>query len=278
MHKEIVLIACPDQQGLIHHITGVIKRHGLNITDTHEFVDHIIDRFFMRIEVQGSTESLVLEKELKTVLPKSSFCQVRRLEKRKVLVFVSQEQHCLGDLLLRHDAGELKAEILGVISQHETCRTLTERFGLSYHCVPVNGLPREDHEKEILKIIQPYPVDYLILARYMRIFSGNFVRHYPERILNIHHSFLPAFIGNNPYERAFQRGVKIIGATAHFVTESLDEGPIITQSVIDVNHSVTPKEMARRGQDVEKIVLARAIDLVLDDRVLVDGRRTVVFS
>jgi formyltetrahydrofolate deformylase len=278
MHKEVVLIACPDQTGLIFQITGVLADHGLNITETKEFVDHVSDRFFMRIEFQGATNSQVLEKQLKGVLPKSTFCQVRKFEKRKVLVFASEEPHCLGDLLLRHSSGELKAHILGIVSQVETCRSLCKRFELPFHFVPVNKLSREEHEKEILKVIRPYGADYLILARYMRIFSKSFVECYPERILNIHHSFLPSFIGKNPYEQAHERGVKIIGATAHFVTENLDEGPIITQSVINVNHSVTPMEMARRGQDVEKIVLASALDLILEDRVLIDGRRTIVFA
>jgi len=278
MHKEVVLIACKDQKGLIHQITGVIARHGLNITETKEFVDHAGDRFFMRIEFQGATKSEVLEKELTLILPPGATCQVRKQEKRKVLVFVSQEPHCLGDLLLRHSAGELKAQILAVVSQHETCRELCDRFDLPYHFIPVKNLTREEHEEEIVKIIEPYSVDYMILARYMRIFSKSFVNRYPQRILNIHHSFLPAFVGKNPYEQAYERGVKIIGATAHIVTESLDEGPIITQSVIDVNHSITPTEMAHLGQDVEKIVLARATDLILEDRVLVDGRRSIIFE
>lgn len=278
MHKDVVLIACPDQTGLIHKITGVLLRHSLNITETQEFVDHTIQRFFMRIQFEGESGTQNLEQELRKVLPQGAFCQVTRLQPRKVVVLVSKELHCLGDLLLRHSMGELQAEILAVVSQNEEGRSLSKRFDIPFHHIPVKTLSREEHEGEILKIINPYKPAYLILARYMRIFSEGFIGRFPQRILNIHHSFLPAFIGKNPYEQAYERGVKIIGATAHFVTENLDEGPIITQEVIPVNHAHDPSEMARRGQDVEKIVLARATELVFEDRVLMDGRRTIVFE
>jgi formyltetrahydrofolate deformylase len=278
MHKDVALVSCPDQPGLIHQLTGVMLSHRLNITETKEFVDHTVQRFFMRIQFEGEVEGQALESQMRKILPKPAFCQVRRLEARRLVVLASKEPHCVGDLLLRYSTGNLFGEILAVVSQHEDCRQLVERFDLPFHFVPVKNLSREDHEKEIIKIADPLKPDYLILARYMRIFTPLFVNHYAGRLMNIHHSFLPAFIGKNPYEQAYARGVKIIGATAHFVTENLDEGPIITQSVLHVNHGDDPEEMARRGQDVEKIVLARATELVLEDRVLIDGHRTIIFD
>ena len=277
-----MLIACPDQTGLIHQMAGVLFRHNLNITETQEFVEPHQKRFFTRIQFEGVPSTPSLIQELKHTLPAAAQLQVRILKPRKVVIFVSSEPHCLGDLLLRHSMGELQAEILAVISQSKDCEKLTGRFDLPFYHVPLKGqqgtLPREQHEELVLKILQKYEPDYLILARYMRIFSPGFVQRYRNRILNIHHSFLPAFIGKNPYEQAYARGVKMIGATAHFVTENLDEGPIVTQSVLQVSHADDPTEMARRGQDIEKIVLARATELVLEDRVLIDGHRTIVFE
>ncbi len=278
IHKNVVLIACSDQTGLIHKITGVLLHYSLNVTETEEFVDHTIQRFFMRIQFEGESGTEGVEQELRKILPASTHVHVGRLQPRKIVVLVSKELHCLGDLLLRYATGELQAEISAVVSQTEDGRELTKRFDIPFHYVPVRGLSREEHERELLKVLSPYQPEYLVLARYMRIFSESFIKCFPERIVNIHHSFLPAFIGKNPYDQAYERGVKIIGATAHFVTENLDEGPIITQAIIPINHADDPGEMARRGQDVEKIVLARATELVFEDRVLVDGRRTIVFE
>ena len=282
MNREVLLISCPDQPGLIHNVTGVLLRPQLNVTETHEFVDPTSKRFFTRIQFEGHVEGLGLSQEVTRVLPKPAWLQMRPLKPRKVVLFVSNEPHCLGDLLLRDATGEWQANILAVISQTEKCRKLTERFEIPFHHVSLNDngqiLSREDHEKKIHSWIQNYKPDYLILARYMRILSPSFVQTYKMRILNIHHSFLPAFIGKNPYQQAHVRGVKMIGATAHFVTEELDEGPIIAQSILQVTHADDPTEMARRGQDIEKSVLARATELVLEDRVLIDGARTIIFD
>ena len=190
----VVLIACPDQTGLIHKITGVLLRHSLNVTETEEFVDHTIQRFFMRIQFEGESGTQGLEQELKKVLPAGAHVQVSLLQPRKVVVLVSKELHCLGDLLLRYATGELQAEILSVVSQTEDGRDLTKRFDIPFHYVPVKNLSREQHEEELFKVLEPYKPEYLILARYMRIFSESFIARFPERIVNIHHSFLPAFM------------------------------------------------------------------------------------
>jgi formyltetrahydrofolate deformylase len=277
MGKYVGLIACEDRPGLVHQITGVMFRRQMNVTENQEFVDHRGGRFFMRTEFEGNVPVEELKAELRSVLPKAEICDVREQKARRLVVMASAEPHCLGDLLLRHFTGELNAEISAVISQREECRDLTERFGLPFLHVPV-GKDRAEHEQRILEAIQPLKPDYLVLARYMRVFSREFVAHFRERILNIHHSFLPAFIGKDPYQQAYERGVKIIGATAHFVTENLDEGPIITQDVISVDHTNSPEAMARKGQDIEKLVLGRGLNLVLADRVLIDGNRVIVFG
>jgi len=277
MNKYVGLIACPDRPGLVHQITGVMFHRRLNVTENQESVDHLTGRFFMRTQFEGEVECEELSLALATLIPDAMICQVRKLELRKLVILASRELHCLGDLLVRHSTGELAANILGVISQHEDCRSLVNRFDLPFIHIPVVG-GRPSHERAIFKAIDPLSPDYLVLARYMRIFSGDFVSHFPKRIINIHHSFLPAFIGKDPYQQAHARGVKIIGATAHFVIEGLDQGPIITQGTVPVDHSFSPETMARRGQDVEKIVLSRGLNLVLEDRVMIDGNRTIVFG
>lgn len=276
--KVVVLIAVPDQIGLINKITGVIFQHGFNITETNEFVDHSQKRFFMRLQLEGKIDCDSLERALRGILTREAYLQVRELKPRRLMLMASKEPHCLGDLLLRHSLGELKADILSVISQHNDCLELSKRFEIPYHYVSTTGLSREDHESQIVQLIESYEPEYIVLARYMRVLTETFVARYPQKIINIHHSFLPAFVGKNPYEQAHTRGVKVIGATAHFVTADLDQGPIITQDVIPVNHSLNPKEMSRRGQDVEKIVLFRALKLALEDRLLIDCHRSIIFE
>ena len=277
--RNVLLISCPDRAGLIHRITGVILRHGLNITENHEFVDRTLNMFFMRTEVSGSSFSSLID-ELRKELPDAGTLELRPLTPRRLVLLATKESHCLGDLLLRHSAGELNAEILAVVSQYETLRPLAQRFDIPFHYVSVENPDdaREVHEAALERMIAPYRPDFLVLAKYMRVLTPGFVGRYRDRILNIHHSFLPAFIGKNPYAQAHARGVKIIGATAHFVTENLDEGPIITQSVIPVSHALDAVALARAGRDVEKIVLARALNLVLENRVIVQGQRTLVFE
>jgi formyltetrahydrofolate deformylase len=276
---NVLLISCPDQKGLIHKITGVLFKHGLNIMENTEFVDHDHHTFFMRTEVIGKMVKDVVLADLKKELPAGSEIEIRARAPKKLVLLATKEHHCLGDLLLRHAAGELQANVLAVVSQYDSLQELVERFRIPFHCVPVDEKkPREDHEKKLQAVIQDYDPDFLVLAKYMRILSADFVRPYANRIINIHHSFLPAFIGKNPYVQAYERGVKIIGATAHFVNEDLDDGPIITQSVIDINHTQDAVAMARSGREVEKMVLARAVNLVLENRVIVQGRKTLVFT
>jgi len=270
------LIKCEDRPGLIHEITGSLIRHRLNIIHNEEFVDRGDKRFFMRLEFEGKVDESQLREQLRRALPPDAFCEVKPLIKPRVVIFVSKELHCLGELLLRSSLGELNASILAVVSQCEDGRTLAERFSIPFHCVPVTN-DRGEHEKRILKLVESLNPDYLVLARYMRIFSGGFVDRFPRKILNIHHSFLPAFIGRDPYDQAHQRGVKIIGATAHFVTAELDQDSIVAQDVIHVDHTCSSQEMAKRGQDIERLVLARALNLVVSEKVIVDGNKTVVF-
>ena len=190
----------------------------------------------------------------------------------------TKEYHCLGDLLLRHAHDDLGAEIQAVVANHALLEPLVRRFGVPFRLVSHEGIGREDHEAALLEALNGFDPEFVVLAKYMRILGPSFIGRYPRRMVNIHHSFLPAFVGPSPYRQAARRGVKIIGATAHFVTELLDEGPIIAQSVIPVDHTVTAEEMARAGRDVEKIVLAQALRLVFEDRVFLSGNRTVILS
>lgn len=191
---------------------------------------------------------------------------------------VTKESHCLGDLLLKHYAQALNLEIVAVIGNYDVLRELTEKFNIPYHHVSHEGLTREEHCRRIMAVINEYNPDFIVLAKYMRILTPEFIDAYPQKIINIHHSFLPAFIGAKPYEQAFNRGVKIIGATAHFVTEHLDEGPIIEQDVIKVDHNFSAEDMALAGRDIERLVLDHALSYVLDNKVFIYGNKTVVFK
>jgi formyltetrahydrofolate deformylase len=276
--RSVLLISCADRPGLVYQITKVLFDHGLNIVENSEFVDRQKKMFFMRTEVEGAVSVDKLSNDLKEAVPTSFNFQLLPHQPRRIVLLATKESHCLGDLLLRHSAKELDAEIVAVISQYDVLEPLVKRFDIPFVTVPVGELTREEHEQALLKAIAPYQPDLLVLAKYMRILTPDFVKHYSNRIINIHHSFLPAFIGKNPYVQAYERGVKIIGATAHFVNDQLDEGPIITQSVISITHNQDAAALARSGRDVEKIVLARALNLVLENRVIVQGQRTLVFE
>jgi formyltetrahydrofolate deformylase len=276
--QYILRIDCPDEKGLVHKITGVLYHNDLNIIRTDEFVDKESAYFFMRIEFAGNTDENKIISGLIGVLPSNSNISLNKAHKKNIIILATKEHHCLGDLLIRYHFNELNANVLAVISNHEILRSLTERFDIPFHFVPHEGKSREEHESEVLHIINAYHPDFLVLAKYMRVLTANFAAHFPNKIVNIHHSFLPAFIGANPYRQAYQRGVKIIGATAHFVNENLDEGPIIAQSVIPVDHTENAMDMARLGRDVEKIVLAKALKLVFEDRVFVKDNKTVIFE
>jgi formyltetrahydrofolate deformylase len=274
----VLLIDCPDQKGLVHHISGVLYRLGLNIIGNQEFVEHEEDRFFMRTSFQGTIDVAAVVAELRSLLPESAQISLEAHDKKNIVVLVTKEQHCLGDLLIRHQFGELNANILAVVGNHPDLERFTHQFGINFHLVPHEGLSREQHEANVLEVVRRYQPEYLVLAKYMRILSPGFVAQFPNRIINIHHSFLPAFIGASPYRQAYERGVKIIGATAHIVNNDLDEGPIIVQNVIPVDHTYSVADMIRTGKDVEKIALARALQLVFDDKVAVNGNKTIVFD
>ena len=276
-NRARVLIDCPDAKGLVYHISKVLYDRGLNIDNNREFVDHEKGRFFMRTVVTGDFDAESLREELVAVLPEDAHIRVIVPQPKKIVLMATKESHCLGDILIRWAAGELEADIEAVISNRDNLRDLTRRFDIPFVYISSDNMQREAHEKLVHEALDGFEFDYIVLAKYMRILGADFVYHYPEQIINIHHSFLPAFIGANPYKQAHSRGVKIIGATAHFVTTDLDEGPIISQDVIPVNHRLEWKDMQRAGRDVEKIVLARALSLVLNDRVFVNGNKTIVF-
>ena len=280
-NREIVLVACPDEVGLIHRITGVLQSLRLNIESNSEFVDSVARQFFFRAEVvpaDGPVPAEAVEADLRRVLPPTAHVRVAREERRPIVVCATREPHCLGELLLLDAVGDLPGRIVGVVSNHDVLRELVERFGVPFHHVPHEGVSREAHEAAVAAAIDSHAPDYVVLARYMRVLSEPFVARYANRLVNIHHSFLPAFAGASPYRQAYARGVKLIGATAHFVTTELDDGPIIAQDVIAVDHAFTPERMAQAGRDVQKLVLARAVRLVLEERVFLHGRRTVVFG
>jgi len=272
-----VLIDCDDAKGLVYKISKVFYDRDLNIDNNREYVDKEYGRFFMRTIVTGLFDIQELEDELRAVAPTDAHIRVIEPKDKDVVLMVTKESHALGDILIRYAAGELGANIKCVIGNHETLRGLVERFDIPFFYISAENLNRDEHEAKVMDKIDEYQFDYIVLAKYMRILTPTFVKAYSQKIINIHHSFLPAFIGANPYKQAFERGVKIIGATAHYVTDDLDEGPIIAQDVIPVTHRQTWRDMQRAGRDGEKIVLSRALALVLNDRVFVNGNKTVIF-
>jgi formyltetrahydrofolate deformylase len=278
MSTHILLIDCPDETGLVYRITGALYRHGYNIVSNGEFVDRASRHFFMRTAFAGQGDPHAALGELREALPPSANIRLASPGAKRVVVLATREHHCLGDLLVRHAYGELHAQIAAVIANHATLGPLVERFGLPFHHLPHEGLRREQHEAQVLDALAGYDPEYLVLAKYMRVLSPAFVARYPGRIINIHHSFLPAFVGASPYRQAFERGVKIIGATAHIVSDSLDEGPIIAQGVIPVDHTQSAADMAQAGRDVEKAVLARALRLVFEEHVFVSGNKTIILD
>jgi formyltetrahydrofolate deformylase len=274
-----LLLACPDRPGLIAAVSGFLADAGLNIVDADQ---HSSDegRFFMRMvfdqvpesereRVYGSFEREIARRfEMEHRFAESS-------ERKRVAIMVSREDHCLSDLLWRWRSGELGAEVAAVVSNHDEHRGQVASLGVPFHHVPVDPERRTEAETTALELLEG--IDLLVLARYMQILSGDFLRTLDAPAINIHHSFLPAFVGADPYRRAHERGVKLIGATAHYVTEELDAGPIIDQDVTRVSHRDEVSDLKRIGRDIERLVLARAVQAHLDDRVLLDGPRTIVF-
>lgn len=278
MAKHILLMDGPDAKGLIFHVASVLYKNECNIISQDEYVSPT-GQFFMRTEFESEDNfnpQKVL-KDLRVVVPSEEInFRINPKKKKDVVVLATKEHHCLSDLLIRYNFDELDANILAVVSNYNTLQPFVSKFGIPFHYVSHEHRTREEHEDAILKTLSIYQPEFLVLAKYMRILSPEFVSHYSNRIVNIHHSFLPAFIGANPYKQAYDRGVKIIGATAHFVNNNLDEGPIIAQSVKDVDHSYSASDMSREGKEVEKSVLSNALKLVFNDRVFIHGNRTVI--
>lgn len=273
--KHILLMDGPDNKGLIYHVTGVLFRHNLNIIRNDEYVSPD-GQFFMRTEFEGELDKEALMTELQNTLPQGINLRINPKKKKNIVVFVTKEHHCLGELLIRYTFNELDADILAVVSNYNYLQPLVSKFGIPFHYISHELKTRDEHEAAILRTLAIYQPEYLVLAKYMRVLTPEFVKHYPNRIVNIHHSFLPAFIGASPYRQAHERGVKIIGATAHFVNNDLDEGPIIAQNVKEVDHRHTAIDMATEGKDVEKLVLSQALKLVFNDRVFIHRNRTII--
>ncbi|MEZ8103740.1 MULTISPECIES: formyltetrahydrofolate deformylase [Vibrio] len=276
MEKKTLLTHCSDAPGLISKITNICYKHQLNIIHNNEFVDNSSGHFFMRTELEGFFNDETFLADLDQALPQNTQRKLVDSSRKRVVILVTKESHCLGDILMKNFDGSLDVDIAAVVGNYDTLQSLTERFDIPYHCVSHEGLNREEHEDKMFEVIDQYNADYLVLAKYMRILTPSFVEKYNHKIINIHHSFLPAFIGAKPYLQAYERGVKIIGATAHFVTNDLDEGPIIKQDVIPVDHNFNAQDMARAGRDVEKNVLSKALTKVVNDHVFVYGNKTVI--
>ncbi|HEU5140332.1 MAG TPA: formyltetrahydrofolate deformylase [Bacillales bacterium] len=281
-NRERLLISCPDQPGIVAEVSRFLYDHGANIVQSDQYsTDPSGGTFFMRIEFDqleaGRTGRL--QKEFAGIAERFQmewrFSSVRR--RKRMAIFVSKFDHCLLELLWRWQAGDIDAEIPLVISNHPDLRETVEALHIPFHHIPVSKGNKEEAENKQLALLRESDVDFVVLARYMQILSPEFIANYPDNVINIHHSFLPAFVGARPYERAFERGVKIIGATSHYVTDDLDEGPIIEQGVQEVSHKHNVEELKRIGRTIERDVLARAVSLHVADRVIVHGNKTIVF-
>lgn len=282
--KTTILIHCPDQSGIISNVTGFIHSKGGNIVYLDQHVDKEADVFFMRLESEFEDGLLQLEEFNEEFIAKlaNPYNLEWSLHLDNVLprmaIFVSKYNHCLYDLLSRFNSGELRADIPFIISNHQELGYIARQFDIPFYHIPVSRESKKDVEKKQLQLLKEHKVDFIVLARYMQIVSGALINEYPNRIINIHHSFLPAFVGAKPYHAAFERGVKIIGATSHYVTEELDAGPIIEQDVTTVSHSHTIKDFIAKGRDLEKIVLSRAVNLHVQRKTMVYNNKTVIFS
>lgn len=282
--RTTFLINCPDQSGIISSVTSFIHAKGGNIVYLDQHVDEEAGVFFMRLECEFGQDAIVLDvldTEFKQKLSErySMTYQIYSGDERpKMAIFVSKYNHCLYDLLSRYHSGELNVDIPFILSNHKDLEHIAGQFSIPFHHIPIAAETKLMAEKKQLDLLLSHGVDFIVLARYMQIISPVIIDHYPNKIINIHHSFLPAFAGAKPYHAAFKRGVKIIGATSHYVTEELDAGPIIEQDVTEVSHSHTVKDMIAKGRDMEKIVLARAVGLHVQRKTMVYNNKTVIFS
>lgn len=283
MNKAILLIQCPDQKGIVSEVSRFLYTYNGNILEVDQHVDEEMGMFFMRAaweldsfslkkdEIASSFESQIGEKF------QMEFKLHFNFPKPRMAIFVSKLSHCLFDILGRHHAGQLEVDIPLVISNHSDLKSIVEAFQIPFFHIPINSAIKESAEAEQLTLLKEHRVDFIVLARYMQIVSGDFIANFPNRVINIHHSFLPAFVGARPYHAAYERGVKIIGATAHYVTEELDAGPIIEQEVARVRHHNTIPELVQIGQDVEKVTLSKAIKYHLERKVLTFKNKTIIF-
>jgi formyltetrahydrofolate deformylase len=278
-----LLVSCPDRRGIVAALAQLLHGHGANILDSDQHTDSEAGVFFQRIRFDLSdlvTDHTSLSNAIAEVAERMemrwNLCHAEKV--KRLAIFVSRTDHCLYDLLLRHRAGELPCEIPLIVSNHPDVEPVAEQFGIDFQVFPIDAQNRHEQEERELALLEDRAIDVIALARYMQILSGKFLERYPSRVINIHHSFLPAFSGGRPYHQAHERGVKLIGATAHYATADLDEGPIIEQDVIRASHRDSVKELTRKGRDVERAVLSRAVRWHLEDRVLVYGNKTVVFS
>lgn len=276
-----LLISCPDQKGLVAKIANFIYSNGGNIIHADQHTDFAAGLFLTRIEWQ--LEGFNLPRDIigpafnAIAQPLKAQWQLHFSDDMpRIAIWVSKQDHCLFDLIWRQRAGEFRAEIPLIMSNHPNLEAIAQQFGIAYHYLPITKDTKAEQELKQLELLQKYQIDLVVLAKYMQVLSGEFLQSFPK-VINIHHSFLPAFAGANPYQRAHTRGVKIIGATAHYATQDLDEGPIIEQDVVRVSHRDSVDDLIRKGKDLERIVLARAVRLHLQNRVLVYGNRTVVF-
>ncbi|GMQ25591.1 formyltetrahydrofolate deformylase [Algoriphagus sp. oki45] len=283
MKKAILIIQCPDQKGIVAEVSRFLFTYQGNILEVDQHVDEEMGRFFMR--ASWELDSFALRED--EISPRFAEEVARRFgmefslhfnfPKPRMAIFVSKLSHCLFDILGRHHSGQLEVDIPLVISNHADLGDVVRAFGIPFHHIPVTAQNKSDAENRQLELLEKHQVDFVVLARYMQILSGDFIRSFPNRIINIHHSFLPAFVGARPYHAAYERGVKIIGATAHYVTEELDAGPIIEQEVARVRHHNTVSELVQIGQDVEKVTLSKAINYHLDRKVLPFRNKTIIF-
>jgi len=281
--EATLLVACPDRRGLVAALAQVLHGHGANIVDADQHTDTLEGRFFQRIHFDGAemlTDRHTLSQAIAEVAGRFDMdWRIAYHDKpKRVAIFASKTDHCVWDLVLRHRAAELRCEIPLMVSNHETLRPLAEQFGIEFFHFPITKENKRDQEELEARLLEEREIDLIVMARYMQILTGDFIDRFPWRIINIHHSFLPAFQGGRPYQQAHERGVKRIGATAHYATTDLDEGPIIEQDVIRVSHRDSVADLVRKGRDVERTVLSRAVRWHLDDRVIVTGNKTVVFD
>ncbi|WP_124949838.1 formyltetrahydrofolate deformylase [Sulfuriferula thiophila] len=279
----ILLISCPDQKGLVAAIADFLYQHNANILHADQHQDAELGLFLMRVEWDLTGFDVDLTEFDTAFKPIAERFQMHwRLahsgHRPRMAIFVSRYDHCLADLLYRYQAGELNCDIPIIISNHVDTKWLAEAYGIPFQHIAIHKDGKEEAEATQLAILRHHHIDFIVLARYMQVLSADFIRHYPNRIINIHHSFLPAFHGAKPYHRAYERGVKLIGATSHYVTEVLDDGPIIEQDVARISHRDDLDDLIRRGADLEKIVLSRAVRWHIENRVLLYANKTVVFD